>query len=203
MSVQPKHKYSVEEYLELDRKSEARLEYWHGEVFDMSGVSPEHDAIEGNVYHYLRQRMEGRKCRAFLANMRIKVPGAPPYRYADLSALCGQPLYETIGGLEILTNPSLIVEILSESTEAYDRGDKFTYYKSIPSFCEYLLIAQHRPHITHFIRLDDMIWNHREYNDPASVVKLVSVDCELAMHEVYENLIFDESIAHPHLRPIE
>jgi hypothetical protein len=67
----------------------------------MSGVSPEHDAIEGNVYHRLRQRLEGRNCRASLANMRIKVPGAPPYRYADLSAWCGQPLYETIGGLKI------------------------------------------------------------------------------------------------------
>jgi Uma2 family endonuclease len=91
MSAHPKPKYTVDEYLELDRKSEARLEYWHGDVFDLSGVSPEHDAIEGNVYHRLRQRLEGRNYRAFLANMRIKVPGAPPYRYADLSAICGPP----------------------------------------------------------------------------------------------------------------
>jgi Uma2 family endonuclease len=117
--------------------------------------------------------------------------------------MCGQPIYETIGGLSVLTNPSLIVEILSESTEAYDRGDKFTYYKSNPSFCEYLLIAQHRPHISHFIRQTDEIWNQREYNDPASMVKLVSIDCELALREVYENITFDESTTHPHLRPIE
>ena len=203
MSAQLKPKYTSEEYLELDYKSESRLEYWDREVFDMSGVSPEHDQIESNLHYHLRTKFQGRNCRTFLANMRIKVPSAPPYRYGDSSALCGQPQYETIGGVKVLTNPALIIEILSASTEACDRGDKFTHYKSIPSFREYLLVAQHRPHLSHFVRQDDGSWNQREYNDLAAVVTLVSLDGELELREVYENVTFDDSATIPHLRPLE
>lgn len=190
MSAQPKLKYTLEEYLELDRTSEARLEYWDGEIFDMSGVSPEHDAVEGNVYHHLRLKLKGKQCRLFLANTRIKVPTMPPYRYGDSSGLCGTPQYEVIGGIKALTNPSIIIEVLSSSTEAYDRGDKFTNYKSIPSLREYLLIAQHRPHVSHFVRQADGSWNQREFNDLDAVVKLVSLDCELSLREIYEDLDF-------------
>ncbi len=203
MPAQPKHKYTLEEYLELDRKSEARLEYWNGEVFDMSGVSPEHDQIESNLNLHLRLKLEGKKCRAYLANTRIKVPSAPPYRYGDSSALCGEPQYETIGGVKVLTNPALIIEVLSDSTEAYDRGDKFTHYKSIPSFSEYLLIAQRRPHVTQLVKQDDGSWKHDEYNDLTDVVKLASLDCELSLREVYENVTFDAAATNPHLRPVE
>src|SRR5262245_32092987 len=117
MSAQPKKRYTLEEYLELDKNSDERLEYWDGEIFSMSGVSDEHDQIEGNLYLLLRSRLDDRNCRAFLAN-------------------------------------------ISRSTEAYDRGDKFTNYKSIPSFREYLLAAQHRPHITQFIKRNDGEWIH-------------------------------------------
>ncbi len=203
MTAQLKHKYTLEEYLELDRRSEARLEYWDGEIFDMSGVDPDHDQIEGNIYHHLRLKLEGRKCRVFLANTRIKVPSAPPYRYGDLSAICGQPQYETIGGVRVLTNPALIIEVLSDSTEGYDRGDKFTHYQSIPGFGEYLLIAQHRPHVTQLVRQDDDSWTHREYNDLADVVPLVSLNCELSLREIYENVVFDGATVNPHLHPLE
>ena len=114
----------------------------------------------------------------------------PPYRYGDLSALCGEAQFEKVGGVEALTNPSLIIEVLSPSTEAYDRGDKFTYYKSIPSFCEYLLVAQHRPHITQFIKSDDGMWIYREFNDLDAVLKLASLDCEIALREIYQNVAF-------------
>jgi Uma2 family endonuclease len=203
MSARPRPKYTLEEYLKLDRKSEARLEYWNGEVFDTSGVSPQHDQIESNLHYHLRARLEGRNCHVFLANMRIKVSSAPPYRYSDSSALCGEPQYETIEGLRVLTNPALIVEVLSDSTEAYDRGDKFTHYKSILSFREYLLVAQHRPHLSHFVRQDEGSWTYREYNDLEAVVKLAALDCALTMREVYEHVAFDESATNPHLRPVE
>src|SRR3989440_7485426 len=155
MSAQTKPRYTLEEYFELERKSEERYEYWDGEVFCMSGVSPEHDQIESNLNFHLRAKLTGRNCRVFLANMRIKVPSAPPYRYADLSALCGEAQFEEIGGVRAVTNPTLMIEVLSSSTEAYDRGDKFTHYKSISSFNEYLLVAQHRPHVTQFFRQSD------------------------------------------------
>lgn len=202
LTTHPKQKHTLEEYLEMDRKSESRLEYWNGEIFDMSGVSPEHAQIEVNVTIHLGSGLAARGCRVFPANVGLKVPSLPPYRYADLSALCGQPEYETAGGVKALTNPSLIVEVLSDSTEAYDRGDKFTYYKSIPSFREYLLIAQHRPHVTQFVRQDDGSWKYLEANDLSNIVKLVSVNYELPLARIYENLMFNDSVANPHLRPI-
>jgi Uma2 family endonuclease len=123
--------------------------------------------------------------------MRIKVPSAPPYRCAGISALCGEAEFEEIGGADALTNPALIVEVLSPSTEAYDRVDKFTHYKSVPSFGEYLLVAQHRPHVTHLVRRDDGLWVHNEYNDLEAALKLASLGCELSTREVYENISFD------------
>lgn len=196
MPAQPKIRYTLEEYLELDKNSDERFEYWDGEVFLMSGVSDEHDSIEGNLHFLLRLQLAGKNCRAFLANMRIKVPSLPPYRYGDLSALCGQARFEKIGGVDVLTNPALIIEVLSTSTEAYDRVDKFTHYKSIPSFREYLLVAQHRPHITQFIKQDDGVWIHREFNDLNDVVRLDSMACEFSLSEVYQDVSFKPQ---PHL----
>ncbi len=203
MTALPKYKYTLEEYLELDAKSEARLEYWDGEIFDMSGASDNHDHIEGNVFWYMKLRTKERGCRTFTANMRIRVPTMPPYRYGDVSALCRQPQFVKVGGVDVLTNPALIIEVLSTSTESYDRGDKFTHYKSIPSFCEYLLIAQHRPHVSQYLRQDDGSWLQREYNDLAEVLTLTSVGCELSLREIYEHVTFDESPKNPHLRPLE
>ncbi len=203
MTALPKYKYSLEEYLEMDAKSEARLEYWDGEIFDMSGVSKKHARIEINLTMHLGPRLAQRGCLLFPANLRLKVPSLPPYRYGDLSALCGQDQYVNISGLDALTNPALIIEVLSDSTESYDRGDKFTHYKSIPSFCEYLLIAQHHPHVSHYVRQDDGSWNQREYNDLETVMQLTSVDCTLSLREIYEHVVFDSSAGHPHLRPLE
>lgn len=203
MMALPKHKYSLEEYFDLDAKSEARLEYWDGEIFDMSGVDPDHDQIGSNLNLYLRLKLQGEPCRAYLANTRIKVPTLPPYRYGDLSALCNEPQYEKIGGVRTLVNPALIIEVLSESTEAYDRGSKFTHYKSIPSFCEYLMVSQYEPHVTHLVKQADGNWIHYEYNDLDAVVKLASLGCELTLREIYENVSFDTPNPHPHLRPLE
>lgn len=190
MSTQLKHYYTLEEYLELDVKSEERLEYWQGEIFSMSGVSEEHAEIEGNIFVALKTKIAGRHCRAFLANMRLKVPSMPPYRYGGISALCGKAQFERIGGVDVLTNPGLIIEVLSPSTEAYDRGDKFTQYKSIPSFTEYLLVAQHRPHVAQFVKQSGGAWLHREFNDLQDVVKIESVNCELRLNEIYQNVTF-------------
>ncbi len=190
MSALPKHKYTLEEYLELDAKSEERLEYWDGEIFSMSGVSNEHDQIEGNLNFRLRSRSQDRGCRVLQANMRIKVPSMPPYRYGDVSGLCGQPKFEKIGGVDVLTNPSLIIEVLSDSTEAYDRGDKFTNYKSIPSLSEYLLVAQHRPHVSQFIKQADGSWLNLEFNSLEDTLKIVTLDCELTLAEIYQDVDF-------------
>jgi Uma2 family endonuclease len=191
MAANPERRYTLEEYLELDRTSEERFEFWGGEIFCMSGGSQGHDRIIVNFIVALSGRLDLSKCRVFSSDMRIKVPSAPPYRYADFSALCGEARFEEIGGVDALVNPQLIVEVLSASTEAYDRGDKFTHYKSIPTFGEYLLVAQHRPHVTHLYRQSDGTWIYAEANDLESTLRLDSLDCELPLSEIYRSVSFD------------
>lgn len=190
MSALPKESYTLEEYLEMDRNSDARLEYWDGEIFDMSGVSRGHARIETNVIMRLGPRLEKKGCQLFPANMRLKVPSLPPYRYGDFSALCGEAHFEEIGGVDVLVNPALIIEVLSKKTEAFDRGDKFSHYKSIPSFNEYLLIAQQRIHVVQFVKQTGAFWQQREYDKLSDVIELVSLDCRLALRDIYANVSF-------------
>jgi Uma2 family endonuclease len=191
MAANPERRYTLEEYLELDRTSEERLEFWDGEVFCMSGGSESHDEIESNLVSFLKPQLRERGCRAFTGNFRIKVPSAPPYRYADFSALCGKAEFEEIGGVDALTNPQLIVEVLSPSTEAYDRGEKFSHYKSIPTLREYLLVAQQHPHVTHLFKDEDGKWIHTEANDLGASLHLHSLDFELPLSEIYRGVTFD------------
>jgi Uma2 family endonuclease len=190
MSALPQPRYTLEEYFALELESDARYEYWDGHVFELSGGSPAHETIILNTAAHLREALRGRECRAFLSNLRIKVPAYLPYRYADLSALCERPVYENIGGLDALTNPSLLVEVLSSSTEAFDRGDKFSYYKSIESFSEYLLVAQRRPHVTQLVRQPNGDWLQREANALTETLNLESLGCALPLSEVYRDIDF-------------
>ena len=190
MSLQPQHSYTLEEYFALERASEVRYEYWQGDIFAMSGASPAHVQIQINLITLLRSQLRGRPCRLFSSDMRLKVPSRPPYRYPDLSALCGEPVFELIGGLEVLTNPTLIVDILSPTTEAFDRGDKFTHYKSIPSFSEYLLIAQHRPHVGQYIKQNGAVWSYQEFNDLTATLYVSALDCTLVLAELFQDVVF-------------
>lgn len=191
MSTQPQRRYTLEEYFALEHASEAKYEYWQGEVYAMSGASPAHVQIQINLITLLRSQLRGRPCRIFSSDMRLKVPSLPPYRYPDLSALCGEPIFELIGGLEVLTNPTLIVEILSPTTEAFDRGDKFTHYKSIPSFIEYVLIAQHRPYIGLYVKQSPEVWSYRECNDLLTSLYIPSLECQLVLEELYQDVTFE------------
>ena len=194
MAANPKRKYTLEEYFDLELSTNERFEYFDGEIFSMSGVSDAHDQIETNSLTALSIRLRERPCRIFSANMRIKVPSLPPYRYADVSATCEKPIFEKIGGVDVLTNPTLIIEVLSDSTEAYDRGDKFTHYKSIVSLREYLMAAQHRPHLTQYVRQEDGSWSYDEVNELSASIQLPSIDCVLELSEIYRDVTF---AAHP------
>ncbi|CAN5515435.1 Uma2 family endonuclease [soil metagenome] len=182
--------YTLEEYLELDHDSEEKIEFWDGHIFTLAGASNNHDKIQGNSYFALRSKLYGKPCRVFLSEMRVKVPEYSPYRYPDLSALCGEATFEKLGKQEMLVNPSLILEILSDSTADFDRGFKFTYYKSIESFTEYILIAQDRPHITQYIKQSDNSWLQHEFNSLEDKFYLASLDCELELSEVYQDVEF-------------
>lgn len=192
MSSQPSHKYTLEEYFALELGSEEKFEFWNGEVFCMGGASLAHNQIAINIGGEARTQLRGRGCRVFPADLRVKVPASPPYRYPDLTALCGQPEIERLGGLDVLVNPALIIEVLSPSTEAFDRGDKFTYYKSIASFSEYILVAQHRPHVSQFVRQENGVWTFMEFNDLAESVRCASVPCVLALNEIYRDVVFED-----------
>ena len=133
MSAEVKRKYSLEEYLALERGSDVRYEYRDGEVFAMSGGTLWHDVVTANTHESLRDGLRGKPCRVFTGNMQIKTPKALPYRYADGSVACGKLEVERFNGNDLLLNPILLYEALSPSTEAYDRGDKFTIYKSVAS----------------------------------------------------------------------
>lgn len=190
MSTQSRRRYTLEEYFALELAAEEKYEYFDGEVFSMSGGSEAHEQMIINIIIKLGGQVRAQGCRIFASNMRLKVPSMPPYRYPDISALCEAPRFEKIGGVDTLINPALIIEVLSPSTEAYDRGDKFTHYKSIESFSEYLLLSQVRPHATHYMRMENGLWLHEEFNDLAASVRLAALDCALALRDVYTDVEF-------------
>lgn len=193
MSTQPKQPYTLEEYFALELANNEKYEFWNGEVFCMSGASLAHNQIAINIGTEARMQLRERGCQVFPSDLRIKVPTYPPYRYPDLTSLCGKTEIEKIGGLEMLVNPALIVEVLSPSTEAFDRGDKFTHYKSIRSFSEYLLIAQHRPHISQFVKGENGRWTFMEFNALRDTVQCESVPCALALSEIYRDVNFEHA----------
>lgn len=190
MTAQPKHKYTLEEYFEIERNSEEKFEYWDGNIWSMAGASPAHERIVVNIGAHLRELLRGRGCSVFGSNLKVKVPVYPPYRYPDLSVYCGEGIYETMDGLEVLLNPQMLVEVLSPSTEAFDRGDKFAYYKSIPGFTEYLLIAVNRPYVAHFIKQNENEWIQREAGGLDGKLFLPAFEVEILLSEVYLDVEF-------------
>ncbi|MEK7723344.1 MAG: Uma2 family endonuclease [Acidobacteriota bacterium] len=188
MTALPKEKYTLEEYFQLEKESNERFEYFDGEIYSMAGVNQEHDQIEWNLSGFFRNNLRGKNCRAFLANMRLKVPSLPPYRYSDGSALCGEAVYDKIGGVDVLTNPQLIIEVLSDSTEKFDRDQKFKHYKSIESFREYLLISQENYFVVHYLKHNEKFWMQTEYDKLEDVINLTTLDCDLTLAEIYEDI---------------
>ena len=184
--------YTLEEYLELDHENAEKIGFRDGHVFTAAGASASRNRIQSNAHFYLRLKLRGRACEVFPSDMRVGVPAYPPYRYPALSALCGQTIIERLGKQNILTNPSLIVEILSDSSAEFERGYKFTYYKSIPALTEYILIARDRPHVTQFVKQTENNWRHREFNSIDEHFFLASLDCELELSELYEGVEFPE-----------
>ncbi|MEP6925025.1 MAG: Uma2 family endonuclease [Pyrinomonadaceae bacterium] len=192
MSAVLKQNYTLEEYFELDRNSDANYEYFDGEIFEMSGVSPNHARIEHRLNRIFGARADEKGCEVFPANLRIKVPDLPPYRYPDLSVVCGAAKFETIGGLECLTNPKMLVEVLSNSTASFDKGDKFKFYKSIESFNEYLLISQFEKLVTQYIRHNERFWLRGDY-ETGETIKITTLDFDLNVEEIYQGVVFESA----------
>lgn len=193
MSALPKHSFTPEEYLELELKAEYKSQYVAGEIFAMAGAQPWHVRVADNLTVMLNNRLRGRSCESFSADMRVRVENADIYTYPDISALCGTPQFETNSNPQSLLNPQVIFEILSPSTEAFDRGDKFTRYRKLSSLHDYVLVASERMQVEHFVRQPNGAWIMTDYSQPEQVVPLSSLGCELPLVEIYERVIFPSS----------
>lgn len=188
MSAKPKHRYTLNEYFELERTSEIRYEYWNGEVFAMSGAQPNHNRISVNLIGELHTQLKTRTCQVFGSDQRVKVEIGSPYLYPDVSVACPKPEFEPISGLLALINPNMIVEILSPTTAEDDKKAKFLQYQTIPTFQEYLLIEPDEVNITHYIKQADGTWLPTEITDVSATLHLDSIGCTLALQEIYRQV---------------
>ncbi len=190
MPAVPFKKMTLEEYLEFDHNADGRFEYYDGEVFGMSGGSPAHSLLANRIGRLLGNQIDSKGCLVFQSDLKIKVPSLPPYRYADVSALCGDPVYEQTGKREMLVNPTVIVEVLSPSTQGYDKDKKFKAYKSIESLREYLLISQDEKFIILYTKHNEKFWFQSEYVDNETF-RLESLGCEMSVDEIYLGINLD------------
>jgi Uma2 family endonuclease len=187
MSLQPKTHLTPEEYLALERKAEYKSEYFAGEMFAMAGASERHISIVANVMYLLVGQLKGRPCKAYSNDMRVRVSPTGLFTYPDVVVVCGQPQFAD-EQKDTLLNPTLIVEVLSECTKDYDRGEKFEHYRTLTSLSEYVLIAQDKYHVEHFVRQPDNRWLLSETNRLEDVIHLSSIACDLALAEVYDKV---------------
>lgn len=178
-------------YLALERNADHRSEYVNGHIFAMAGAVRRHNQITFNIAVSLGTQLKGRKCIAYASDMRIKISQTSLYTYPDIVATCHEPMFEDTE-LDTLINPSMIVEVLSDSTEAYDRGAKFAHYRRLPSLQEYLLIAQNHVSVEQFIRTDDR-WTLIESNNREFEIQLDSINCTLSLSDIYDKVEFTDN----------
>lgn len=193
MSALPKRKYTIEEYIELLQTTEEKMEYFDGEIFSMAGGKFAHAEIASNLIALLRNRLANSQCRAYSGELAIKVPSAPPFRLPGASVVCGQPVIQDFHGIDLLVNPVLIVEVLSDSTADYDFGKKFLAYQSIESFREYLAVAQKHSHVMQYTKEQNGLWVRRDFIGMNSEIQLASLSIPLTLKEIYENVQFPAS----------
>ena len=187
MSLQPKSYLTPEEYLELERSADYKSEYFNGQVFGMGGASPNHVLIVTNVVSEFRSQLKKRPCTVYSTDLRVRVSSTGLYTYPDVVVVCDAPEFSDTHR-DTLTNPTLIVEVLSKSTKDYDRGEKFEQYRAIETFVEYVLIAQDKHHVEHYSRQADKTWILSETNRVEDVIELNSIGCKLAVSEIYDKV---------------
>lgn len=191
MAAEPRTGLTVEEYLAFDRASEVKHEYFGGEVFAMAGASFDHGIIVGNTYASLRAQLQSGPCRAHLSDLRVQAGTSGLFTYPDLTVVCGPPQF-SFGQRDVLTNPVLVVEVLSPSTEAYDRGRKFAHYRTIESLRGFLLIAQDEYRVEHFARQANDLWLLSDATGPDGMLEIPTLGCALPLADVYRETALAE-----------
>ena len=191
MSALPEPYLAPEEYLAIERKAAYKSEYSDGEMYAMSGASREHNRITVNLVRVIGNQLRGSSCEPFSADMRVRIPFPRRYVYPDLVVACGEAEFED-DELDVLLNPVLIIEVLSPSTENYDRGTKLGWYRRISSLREYVLVSQDSPHIERFVKRDEG-WVLTDTDGIEAVVRLESIGCQLALADIYDRVVFPAS----------
>jgi Uma2 family endonuclease len=198
-----KPKVTPAEYLELERSAEQKSEYYNGEIVAMAGSTEEHDRAIGDIYVSLGAQLRGTRCEFFTGNMRVNVPDCNCYFYPDASVVCSEPQFQRIGGVQSLTNPTLILEVLSESTEKADREHKFFCYQTLPSLSTYILVAQDEPLVQVFEKQPNGKWEYSHYQGLDATVPLPTIDCQLRLADVYARVEFQADSTDPIMRILE
>jgi Uma2 family endonuclease len=181
--------YTAEEYLTLERGASYKSEFHDGQIYAMTGASRKHNLITVNIAGELRSQLKKRPCEAYSNDMRVKAAEAHSYHYPDIAVACGTLQFED-SHVDTLLNPTLLVEVLSPSTEAYDRGGKFAHYRKIVTLREYLLVSQDQPSIERYVRQGD-VWILSEAVGLEASVPRESIDCVLSLREVYDKVLDD------------
>jgi Uma2 family endonuclease len=191
MASQPKPSYTAEEYLLMEREAEFKSEYIDGCIISMVGASEPHNLIVTNTVSELRNKLKARDCRAYSSDMRVDLRERMLFAYPDVVVVCGESQLADDQFHDNLRNPILIIEVLSQSTERYDRGLKFFKYRRIEFLEEYILIAQDRPLVERYVRQPNSNWLMTEISGLDGVVHLNSTGCDLKLSELYDKVEFD------------
>ncbi len=186
-----KKTYTVDEYLELEIASEIRNEYRNGEIIPMTGGTPNHNEIAVNLLAVIKPALRGKPYRLFSADQRLWIPDVKMYTYPDVMVAL-KPLEIQIGRKDTITNPCFTAEVLSKSTQNYDRSEKFAVYRTINAFREYLLVDQYRIHVEHHVKTATNQWLFSEYNDPSVRLTLQFLDLQIQIADLYDNIDFDQ-----------
>lgn len=198
--AQPKPRFSVDDYLAMEREAQERHIYLDGEIYAMAGESPAHGDISTNALGLLYSQLKGTPCRARTKDTKVRSGRIPLsgkstsalFSYPDILVVCGEPEYHD-AFKDVILNPTAIVEVLSDSTEAFDRGEKFRRYRKWnPSLRDYILVSQDKPQIDHFSRQPNGIWTLESHEGLESEVVIASIQCVLKLAEVYDRIVFAE-----------
>ena len=189
MARNPKKFYSIEEYFEIEKNSDIKYEYVFGEIFAMSGATANHNRIAIAIASQLDQQLLDTTCESFISDMRTRTH-QQIYKYSDVVVACN-PSFITIKGLESLTNPVLMVEVLSRSTANFDQEGKFREYQQIESLNYYLLVAQNEVLATLFIKESNNTWTSQSFTSLDDIINLPLINCSLSMRRTYLRVQFD------------
>ncbi len=178
-----------EEYFLMEETAEYKNEYYHGEIFAMTGASFHHNVIASNIHGGIHASLKGSSCYVFVGDMKIQVERGEHYTYPDLSVTCGDVEFAE-GRDDVIANPVVIFEILSNSTKDYDRGSKFKAYRGIHSLKDYILVDQYNIFVEQFYKTEEGNWILNEYNELSDVVRIESIGVDLSMETIYDRVTF-------------